>query len=86
MRAMRAHANLAEYAPTAILLLLIAELLGTPAVALHGLGATLIVARFSHAAGILRDTEPIWWRVGGFALTCIVIGVAAILIALRIGG
>ncbi len=80
-RAVRAHANLAEYGPVALLLMLLAELLAAPAVVLHALGATLVTARVIHAAGILRDPETIWWRVVGFTLTCVMIGAAAMMIA-----
>ena len=80
-RAVRAHANLAEYGPVALLLMLLAELLAAPGFALHALGTALVVARVIHAAGILRDPEPIWWRVVGFTLTCAVIGAAVIIIA-----
>jgi uncharacterized protein len=80
-RAVRAHANLAEYGPVSLLLMLLAELLAAPRFALHVLGTTLVVARVIHAAGILRDPEPIWWRVVGFTLTCAMIGAAVLMIA-----
>jgi uncharacterized membrane protein YecN with MAPEG domain len=43
-RAIRAHANFAEYVPFAVLLLVLAELGGAWPVLLHGLGALLVVA------------------------------------------
>ena len=43
-QAIRAHANFAEHVPLALLLIAFAELLGTPALPLHVLGVSLIVA------------------------------------------
>lgn len=52
-RSIRAHGNLAEYAPFALLLLGILELNGLPAWQLHLLGGVFTAARVLHAYGVL---------------------------------
>ena len=64
----------------ALILLGFAEALGAQALVLHGLGSALVVGRLLHAFGVSREPEPIWFRVIGYALTCLVIGLAAIII------
>jgi uncharacterized protein len=76
-RLVRVHANFSEYVPFALLLIAIAELLGTPAPLLHLLGASLVLARVLHAIGVAREPEPIWLRVIGFTITLAVIAIAA---------
>jgi len=68
-RRVRAHANFAEYAPLALLLLAFAELRGVPAPALHAGCAVLLVGRAAHAWGISQAAENFRWRVGGMAAT-----------------
>jgi len=55
-RAIRAHGNLAEYAPAALILLALAELNGLPAWQLYALGGVFTAARLSHAHGLLTAT------------------------------
>ena len=52
-RSIRAHGNNAEYTAMAIVMLLVAELLGGASAVLHGLGGAFVVGRALHAAGIL---------------------------------
>lgn len=66
MRAVRAHANLSEYTPLALVLLLLLEVMSLPNLALHALGALLLVGRFAHAVGVSRGMKL---RVVGMALT-----------------
>lgn len=56
-RAIRAHGNLAEYAPSALILLVIMEFNGFPAWQLHFLGGAFTLARMSHLHGILTATH-----------------------------
>jgi uncharacterized membrane protein YecN with MAPEG domain len=68
-RAIRAQGNLTEYAPLALLLLLLLELSQqVPAWALHLLGVGLVVGRAVHALGILTPA-PHPGRVAGMGLT-----------------
>jgi uncharacterized membrane protein YecN with MAPEG domain len=64
-RRMRVQANLAEYVPYALLLMVLAESLEAPPVALHGLGVVLVVARLSHAWGMSQPREDFRFRVAG---------------------
>ncbi len=69
IRAMRVQANLAEYAPLALLLLAMAELSGAAPVLLHGLCTTLVAGRVIHAWGVSREPEDLSYRVLGMRLT-----------------
>ena len=51
-RAIRIHGNAIEYVPIALILMLIAELLGAAPALLHGCGIALVAARISHALGL----------------------------------
>lgn len=68
-RAMRVHANFAEYAPFVLLLMALAELSGAwpPLVSLTGL--CLLAGRIVHAAGVSRMRENLRLRITGMALT-----------------
>jgi len=55
-RAIRAHGNLTENAPLALLLMAVLEINGLPAWQLHLLGAGFTLARFAHVYGILTAT------------------------------
>ena len=57
-RAIRAHANFAEYAPLVLLLLLCMALLGAAPIWLHLFGAAFTVGRLFHAFGMMRDKHP----------------------------
>ena len=50
--AIRAHGNLIENAPIALILLALAELNGMPVYLIHSLGTAWIVARLLHAIGL----------------------------------
>ena len=56
----RAHANFAEYVPMLLIFLLLGELNGLPASAIHGFGSTIVGARMAHAYGhiIGEHTKP----------------------------
>lgn len=79
-RAIRVHANFAEYVPFALLLMFLAEYSGLATVYLHVLGATLVLGRFSHAFGVSQLKEPLQFRVFGMLLTFAVIILAAVAI------
>ena len=77
LRRMRVHANFAEYVPLAVLLLGLAESLGTPRAVLHGIGIALLLARLSHAYGMSQPNETLLFRVFGVVTTFLVLVVAA---------
>jgi uncharacterized protein len=78
-RAIRAHANFAEYVPLILVLLLMAELQGAASWLLHLLGAALLVGRALHGYGISRTDEVLAFRSSGVILTLTVLGSAALL-------
>lgn len=82
-RAVRVHANFAEYVPFVLLLVLLAELLGTPAWWLHTLGAALVIGRVFHAYGVSRTPETLVFRQIGMVLTFSTLAAAALTTASR---
>lgn len=78
IRRMRVHANFAEYVPLSLLLLGLAESMGTSAWLLHGLGIALLGARLSHAFGMSQVEENFSFRVAGVITTFGVLGIAAL--------
>jgi hypothetical protein len=82
-RAVRVHANFAEYVPLALLLIWLLESGGAPAAAIHGLCAALLAGRLLHAWGVSRVREDLRFRVAGMALTFVAIAGAALGLLLR---
>ncbi len=81
-RAIRAHANFAEYVPLALVLVMLVEA-GTaaPAWVVHLLGLALLVGRLLHGlVGVNRRPGVSFGRFWGTALTWLVIAVAALLV------
>jgi uncharacterized protein len=82
-QAIRAHANLAEQVPLALLLIVLAEAVGTPAGLIHVLGVALVVGRFANALGLSRSLGPTGPRQAGAGLTVLVVTAASLLILYR---
>ena len=76
-RAVRAHANFAEYVPLALLLIFFLELMFGRTLLVHGLCITLLLGRALHAFGISRVNEDYRFRVTGMALTFTAVIVAS---------
>ena len=76
--AMRRQSNFVEYVPLALILIGLLELNHVQPTALHALGATLVVARVSHAVGMKIDTMKVPARFVGASLTALVVVVASI--------
>jgi uncharacterized protein len=64
----RAHGNLTEYAPIALILMLLVELRVGASPWLWVIGAALVIGRVIHPFGLERPA-PNAYRVGGMALT-----------------
>ena len=85
-QAIRAQANNVEYVPMALILLLILEIMGAWALALHLAGAVLTIGRIAHGWGL--STSPgatpgrllgilaTWVVILGLALGCIYMALA----------
>jgi uncharacterized membrane protein YecN with MAPEG domain len=80
---MRAHANCAEYAPIALFLLLLLELSGTPAWALHALGVALLAGRVMHAYGFTSHPQIFLLRQAGMILTFAMIVISAVVLFIQ---
>jgi uncharacterized protein len=81
-RAIRAHANFAEYAPTVLLLLLVLAMLGFEAIWLHAYGASFTVGRVIGALGMMRQEHPNVLRFIGNAVTglALLVGGGAVIV------
>ena len=73
LRAMRVHANFAEYVPISLLLLYLLELQGAGAAFLHASCLALLAGRLVHAWGVSHVKEDVRFRVVGMTLTIVVI-------------
>jgi uncharacterized protein len=78
LRAMRAHANFAEYVPFALLLIYLVEQTGANAGLIQILCGSLLVGRISHAVGVSQVKERLAFRVFGMVLTLTPIVSAAV--------
>ena len=82
-RAMRVHANFAEYVPLALLLIYFAEVSGAPVLLVHVLGLCLLAGRLAHAYGVSQSDEDFRFRVFGMVMTFSTLGVGAAYLLLR---
>ena len=80
LRAMRVHANFAEYAPLTLVLLGMLELQASPAWVLHALSVLLLASRCLHAYGLSQTDENFRFRVLGMMGTFTTMGTAAVLL------
>lgn len=81
--ASRIHSNNAEFVPLAIVMLLIAELLGGHSVVIHACGGALLLARVFHVIGMPRKA-PNFFRFVGVALTWgLIVGLSGWVLYLR---
>ncbi|HET8800507.1 MAG TPA: MAPEG family protein [Marinobacter sp.] len=79
--AVRAHANLVEYAPLALIMIGIAELNGVPGGLIYWVGMALVVGRVLHAWGMINGRgRPHKARMIGILLTWLAILAAAVLL------
>ena len=83
-QAIRAHSNLIEHAPLALLLLAFAEASGAWRMAVLGLGLALIVARLASAWGLSHSLGQSKGRQAGASLTLLVIVAASLLTLYRL--
>lgn len=74
----RGHANCAEYVPIGLILLLLVELQGAPAIAVHTLGLILLAGRLLHAYAFVRHPPNQTLRGPGMILTFTMIILSAL--------
>ncbi|MFT6675992.1 MAG: putative membrane protein YecN with MAPEG domain [Sulfitobacter sp.] len=78
LKRMRAQANCAEYAPLALVLMLLSELSGAPELVLHLMGSALLLGRVLHALGFAATPQKIILRQIGMLLTLLMIALSAL--------
>jgi hypothetical protein len=83
-RAIRAQANLTEYAPLALILLASIEAEGFHPPAVHTLGVLLVVGRGLHAFGLIRTAGASAPRAIGASLTWLMILLGSLLAMLGV--
>lgn len=83
-RAIRVHANFAEYVPIALILILLLELNQTSNWLLHVLGASLLIGRVLHSMGLSKSAGTSAPRFIGMILTFLMIIVASALNVLAV--
>jgi len=76
-RAIRAQANLTEYAPVGLILLGCIEAQGFDGELIHFLGILLVLGRLMHGVGLSRDAGPSPLRAIGATLTWLMILLAS---------
>ena len=77
-RAVRAHANFAEYVPLTLLLISFAEQRGTHHLVINLLCALFLAGRALHAWGVSQEPENFTYRVTGMMLTFGTLAVSAL--------
>lgn len=77
-RAVRVHANFAEYVPLCLLMLYLVEQSGVYAWFMHALCVGLLLGRLSHAYGVSQQREDFAFRVTGMMLTFTVLIACAV--------
>ncbi|MEH6644091.1 MAPEG family protein [Sulfitobacter sp.] len=78
IKRMRTQANFAEYVPLGLILMLSAELQSAPAMAVHAMGASLLVGRICHAIGMSRTPQVFLLRQIGILLTFAMLALTAL--------
>ena len=79
-QAIRAHGNLAEHAPIALLLIGFAEALQAPMMAIYGLGGAFVLARLASAWGLSNGLGLSMGRQSGAGLTVLVTVLTSLLV------
>jgi uncharacterized membrane protein YecN with MAPEG domain len=82
-KAMRVQANCVEYASFGMILLIAAELQGSPTWAIHGLGLSLVLGRVLHAFGFGSTPQIVPARVWGMVLSLSSILILAVINIIR---
>ena len=79
LRAIRGHANFAEYVPLALLMMAMLELSRTSIYVLHALGIMLLLGRLLHGYALSFTPHFRFGRTAGTVLTAVVLLVEAVL-------
>jgi uncharacterized membrane protein YecN with MAPEG domain len=82
-RRIRGHGNFAEYVPFLLVAMAILELGHLPTAWLHGIGATLVVARLLHGYALSFTTHFKFGRFYGTLLTFLLLAACGVLLLLQ---
>jgi uncharacterized membrane protein YecN with MAPEG domain len=82
-RAIRVHANFAEYVPFGLLLIFLVEGQGASTLLVNVLGMGLLLGRLSHAFGVSQTNENLRFRVSGMVITFLTLLTSAAYLLLR---
>lgn len=82
-RAVRVHANFAEYVPLALILIAFVEMGGASPLLVNVLGASLLAGRAVHAYGVSQSAENYRFRVAGMVVTFTVLASSATILLAR---
>lgn len=86
-RSIRAHGNLIEHAPIALLLIGFAEMLQAPTLAVIGLGGVMLLGRLASAWGLSHSLHmESKARQSGAGMTVLVLLIASLLVLYRLAG
>ena len=83
LRAMRVHANFAEYVPLSLMLIYFVEINNGWSWMVHGLCILLVAGRLSHAYGVSQVRENFRFRVSGMMMTFSVLILSSIFLLIR---
>jgi hypothetical protein len=83
LRAMRVHANFAEYTPLALIVIYFLEVQGANVWVVHALGLSLLLGRCLHAYGFGQENENFALRKAGMILTFSTILVSCVLLLVQ---
>lgn len=78
LQRIRRHGNFVEYTPYALVLLALAESVGTSPVALHAGGLSLVTGRLLHAFALTPPGGILKARVAGMVLTMAALAILAV--------
>lgn len=78
VRAMRGEANFVEQVPMALIMLLVAALIGAPAWLVHAFGVAIVLARVLHGLYFTRAAAPLILRQAGAGLSILVLLVLSV--------
>jgi hypothetical protein len=81
--AIRRHGNFMEWVPLALLLIALLEMSGASKLAIHILGASLVLARIFHASGLQAHTMQGIGRLVGAAGTGTIVLVTSVWLLVR---
>jgi uncharacterized membrane protein YecN with MAPEG domain len=84
-RAVRVQGNFTEHVPMALLLLLLLEWRGLPAIALQAYAVLLVLARTVHALGVSQVEERLVWRALSTSATLVLLSVGAVALLVSTG-